>query len=164
MPLGNSGGSLSPGPGQLIGFRFVPGSHPGNRTPYAPPADDGTANRTPSAWMISSLILARGQILFRIVFSVWVAFGERKWVTFAERRREADAILLDLQMPPALDGFGTLEQLRADPRFAIIPIVALTANAMQSDREKTLAAGFTSYLSKPVTLKALRAELARLLP
>ena len=76
---------------------------------------------------------------------------------------EPDAILLDLQMP-SLDGFGALEQLRADPRFAALPIVALTANAMHGDREKALAAGFTSYLSKPVTLKALREELARLLP
>ena len=76
---------------------------------------------------------------------------------------EPDAILLDLQMP-ALDGFGALARLRADPRFAALPIVALTASAMQGDREKALAAGFTSYISKPVTLKALRAEVARLLP
>jgi two-component system, cell cycle response regulator DivK len=73
-----------------------------------------------------------------------------------------DLILLDLQMPD-LDGFGALEQLRADPRFAALPIVALTASAMQGDREKALAAGFTSYLAKPVTLPALRVELARLL-
>ena len=73
-----------------------------------------------------------------------------------------DLILLDLQMP-ALDGFGALERLRADARFAKLPIVALTANAMQGDREKALAAGFTSYLTKPVSLAVLRAELARLL-
>ena len=79
------------------------------------------------------------------------------------QRVEPDLILLDLQMP-ALDGFGALEQLRADPRFADLPIVALTASAMQGDREKALVAGFTSYLSKPVTLTTLRTELARLLP
>jgi two-component system cell cycle response regulator DivK len=73
-----------------------------------------------------------------------------------------DLILLDLQMP-ALDGFGALKQLRADPRFAALPVIALTASAMQGDREKALAAGFTSYISKPVTLTALRTELARLL-
>ena len=73
-----------------------------------------------------------------------------------------DAILLDLQMP-ALDGFGALERLRADPRFVALPIIALTASAMQGDREKALAAGFTSYLSKPVLLRTLREELARLL-
>ena len=75
---------------------------------------------------------------------------------------QPDLILLDLQMP-SLDGFGALEQLRADPRFAALPIIALTASAMQGDREKALAAGFTSYISKPVKLKELRSELARLL-
>jgi CheY-like chemotaxis protein len=74
-----------------------------------------------------------------------------------------DLILLDLQMP-VLDGFGALQQLRADPRFEKLPIVALTASAMQGDREKAIAAGFTGYVSKPVRLAALRAELARLLP
>jgi two-component system, cell cycle response regulator DivK len=79
------------------------------------------------------------------------------------RQIEPDLILLDLQMP-ALDGFGALHQLRADPRFADLPIVALTASAMQGDREKALAAGFTGYITKPVTLMTLRAELSRLLP
>jgi CheY-like chemotaxis protein len=79
------------------------------------------------------------------------------------RQMEPDLILLDLQMP-VLDGFGALKQLRADPRFASLPIVAVTANAMEGDREKALSAGFTGYLSKPVTLAALRAALARLLP
>ena len=74
-----------------------------------------------------------------------------------------DLILLDLHMP-ALDGFSTIRQLRADPRFATLPIVALTASAMHGDREKAMAAGFTSYISKPVALTALRAEVARLLP
>jgi hypothetical protein len=46
-------------------------------------ADNGTANRTPSAWMISlAVFLAHGQI----VFFVWVTFGERKWSILAERR------------------------------------------------------------------------------
>jgi two-component system cell cycle response regulator DivK len=75
---------------------------------------------------------------------------------------EPDLILLDLQMP-TLDGFGALEQIRRDPRFTALPIVALTANAMQGDREKALGAGFTSYLSKPVKLAVLGAEVARLL-
>src|SRR5262249_10641177 len=66
-----------------------------------------------------------------------------------------DLILLDLQMP-ILDGFGALEQIRSDPHFADLPVVALTASAMQGDREKALAAGFTGYISKPVKLSVLR--------
>jgi CheY-like chemotaxis protein len=78
------------------------------------------------------------------------------------REVSPDLILLDLQMP-VLDGFGALRQLRADPRFEKLPIVALTASAMQGDREEAISAGFTGYVSKPVHLAALRAELARLL-
>jgi CheY-like chemotaxis protein len=77
-------------------------------------------------------------------------------------RLSPDLILLDIEMP-ALNGFHVVEQLRRDPRFAATPVVALTASAMQGDREKALEAGFTGYISKPVRLAALRAEVARLL-
>lgn len=73
-----------------------------------------------------------------------------------------DLILLDLQMPK-IDGFGVLTQLRRDSRFRDIPIVALTANAMQGDRERVLAAGFSSYIAKPVDLTTLRSEMERLI-
>lgn len=72
-----------------------------------------------------------------------------------------DLILLDLQMPK-IDGFGVLAHLRRDSRLRAIPIVALTANAMQGDRERALAAGFSSYIPKPVDLAMLRAEMKRL--
>jgi two-component system, cell cycle response regulator DivK len=74
-----------------------------------------------------------------------------------------DLVLLDLQMP-GLTGHEVLAQLRADEQFANLPVVALTASAMAGDREKALAAGFTSYLAKPVTLSTLRTEVSRLLP
>ena len=73
-----------------------------------------------------------------------------------------DLILLDLQMPE-IDGFGVLAHLRRDPRFASIPIVALTASAMQGARERALAAGFSSYIAKPVDLAVLRSEIGRLI-
>jgi CheY-like chemotaxis protein len=81
-----------------------------------------------------------------------------------ERAREArpDLIILDLHMP-ALDGFGVVRELRLDPQFAATPVLALTASAMQGDRERALAAGFTSYISKPISLKTLRSEIERLL-
>jgi two-component system, cell cycle response regulator DivK len=78
------------------------------------------------------------------------------------RQISPDLILLDIEMP-ALNGFRVIEQLREDPRFSATPVVALTASAMQGDREKALQAGFTGYISKPVRLAALRAEVARLL-
>jgi two-component system cell cycle response regulator DivK len=73
-----------------------------------------------------------------------------------------DLIFLDLHMP-ALDGFGGVKELRRDERFRTTPIVALTASAMRGDRRRALAAGFTSYIAKPIGLNALRVEIERLL-
>ncbi|MEO8051994.1 MAG: response regulator [Acidobacteriota bacterium] len=80
----------------------------------------------------------------------------------AAHRIHPDLIILDLHMP-GIDGFGVVKELRLDAQFATIPIVALTASAMQGDRQRALAAGFTGYITKPVSLKALRAEVERLL-
>jgi CheY-like chemotaxis protein len=73
-----------------------------------------------------------------------------------------DLILLDLQMPE-VDGFGVLAQLRQLERYRATSIVALTASAMQGDRERALNAGFSSYLPKPVDPKTLRSEIKRLI-
>jgi CheY-like chemotaxis protein len=64
-------------------------------------------------------------------------------------------IILDIQMP-GLDGYGTLERLRALEQFRNTPILALTAYAMDGDTERGRAAGFTDYVTKPVGLKTLR--------
>lgn len=71
-------------------------------------------------------------------------------------------ILLDLQMP-IRNGYEVLGELRQDANYATLPIIALTASAMQGDREKALAAGFTGYLTKPVSLAHLRNEIQRAL-
>lgn len=73
-----------------------------------------------------------------------------------------DLLILDLHMP-GIDGFGVLIELRRDGRFASTPIMALTASAMQGDRERAVAMGFDSYLSKPIPLSSLRNEVERLL-
>lgn len=78
------------------------------------------------------------------------------------RAETPDLILLDLQMPRR-NGYDVLGELRRDPHHAALPIIALTASAMQGDRDKALAAGFTSYLTKPVALAHLREEVERLL-
>jgi CheY-like chemotaxis protein len=78
------------------------------------------------------------------------------------REVRPDLIILDLHMP-GLDGFGVLAELRRDGEFATTPIMALTASAMQGDRERAIAAGFNSYVSKPIPLPDLRAEVDRLI-
>jgi two-component system, cell cycle response regulator DivK len=73
-----------------------------------------------------------------------------------------DLVLLDLQIP-LRSGYEVLQAIRSDDRFANLPVVALTASAMQGDREKALAAGFTGYITKPIGLRQLRDEVNRLL-
>jgi CheY-like chemotaxis protein len=76
--------------------------------------------------------------------------------------RLPDLVLCDLQMP-VKNGFEVLHELRQDKRFQSTPIVALTASAMMGDKDKAMMEGFTAYLTKPLSLSAIRRELARLL-
>lgn len=78
------------------------------------------------------------------------------------RANPPDLVLLDLQIP-ARDGYDVVREIRKDPRLQTVPVVAVTASAMQGDREKVLAAGFTAYIAKPVSLVQLRQEVSRLL-
>ncbi len=78
------------------------------------------------------------------------------------RELHPDLVILDLHMP-GLDGFGVLAELRRDASFAGTPVMALTASAMQGDRERAMTAGFDSYVSKPIPLMTLRQEVLRLL-
>ncbi len=71
-----------------------------------------------------------------------------------------DLILLDIHMP-SRDGLSVVRELRQDPRFVSIPVIALTATAMNGDRQKGLEAGFTEYLTKPVSIGRLRQTIAR---
>jgi CheY-like chemotaxis protein len=75
---------------------------------------------------------------------------------------QPDLLLLDIGMP-VLDGFAVVAKIRENPRLAQLPVVAVTAYAMQGDREKILNAKFDGYLSKPVNSQALAEELDRLL-
>lgn len=71
-------------------------------------------------------------------------------------------ILLDIQLP-GMDGFTALRALRRDPATAPIPVVALTAFAMKSDRERCLTAGFDGYLAKPISVREFPAQMEKLL-
>jgi two-component system, cell cycle response regulator DivK len=62
-------------------------------------------------------------------------------------------ILMDIQLPD-LDGVAALNRLRAEPRTAAIPVVALTAFAMKDDRQRFVGAGFDGYLAKPIDVRA----------
>lgn len=70
-------------------------------------------------------------------------------------------ILMDLSMPK-MDGWETLYHLQKDRRTADIPVIALTAHAMQGDRERVLHAGFHSYLTKPLSPATFAGDLLKL--
>lgn len=73
-----------------------------------------------------------------------------------------DLILMDIQMP-IMDGLEAIKQIRLDPNFVNMPIIALTALAMTGDRKKCLEAGANEYMTKPVKLNLLAASIQQFL-
>ncbi len=108
-----------------------------------------------------SNVLTVGEYMEDHGYEVLVAHDGQEAVDMAEKN-DPDIILMDIQMP-VMDGLEAIRRLRANPRFATTPIIALTALAMPGDRERCLQAGATEYLSKPVSLKGLVKTISELL-
>ena len=80
-------------------------------------------------------------------------------VELAQRHIPA-VVLMDVQLPD-FDGVEALRKIRADARSAYVPVVAVTAQAMDGDRERFLRAGFDGYISKPVDVTELLTVVRR---
>jgi two-component system, cell cycle response regulator DivK len=80
----------------------------------------------------------------------------------AAARERPDLILMDLSLP-GVDGWEATRRLKAEPETEAIPVIALTAHAMQGDEERARACGCDDYLTKPIDEDQLFAKLARLL-
>ncbi|MDX6721523.1 MAG: hypothetical protein QOJ63_3777, partial [Solirubrobacteraceae bacterium] len=138
-----------------------------HRAPSALPA---ASRRMLEALQTADTVLPGKRVLIadddvRNVFALTSALEARGMIVrFAENGREAiesldadtgvDLVLMDVMMPE-MDGHETTRALRADPRFADLPIIALTAKAMKGDREKSIAAGASDYITKPVDIEQL---------
>ena len=92
-------------------------------------------------------------------FAVDVAENGQVAIDLADRK-QYDLVLMDMQMP-VMDGEAATRALRADPRHARLPIIAMTANAMEADRQRCFAAGMNDHVAKPIEPAALWAALAR---
>lgn len=113
-------------------------------------AEDNPTNRE----LLRELLESHG-------YSVTEACDGQEALAMVEQAPPA-LLLLDIGMP-RLDGFAVVRKLRENPRFASLPIVGVTAYAMQGDRERILNSGFDGYLSKPLNSGSLVQELDRLL-
>jgi CheY-like chemotaxis protein len=100
--------------------------------------------------------------LLRSGFDVIMAVNGQEGIELAASETP-DLILMDMSLP-VLDGWDATRQLKANPATAGIPVIALTAHAMESDREKALAAGCDDFDTKPIELPRLLEKMKALIP
>jgi signal transduction histidine kinase/DNA-binding response OmpR family regulator/HAMP domain-containing protein len=103
-------------------------------------------------------IFALTSLLERHQMDIRSAETGRGAIEILRNNGEVDLVLMDIMMPD-LDGYDTIREIRALPRFRSLPIVALTAKAMKGDREKCIEAGASDYIAKPVDPEQLLALL-----
>ena len=95
--------------------------------------------------------------LVRRGYSVAVAMDGQEALEVVAREMP-DVVLMDMGLP-VLDGWEATRRLKADPVTARIPVIALTAHALSTDREEALAAGCDDYETKPIDLERLVARI-----
>jgi two-component system, sensor histidine kinase and response regulator len=111
-------------------------------------AEDNEINRR-----LATVLLERAGHSVRVAENGREALGWLEQATF-------DLVFMDVQMPE-MDGIEATRLIRANPAWAGIPIIAMTAHAMKGDRERLLASGMNDYVSKPIRADALRAAILR---
>jgi two-component system cell cycle response regulator len=112
------------------------------------------------------LVVDDNQVNLKLVRVLLTSFGyEAHTAENAEQAVELlktlqpDLILMDIQLP-GMDGLALTRQLKADPRFVQVPIVALTAYAMKGDDARALAAGCAGYITKPIDTRIFLTRIA----
>ena len=112
--------------------------------------EDNELNRD----MLSRRLIRRG-------YEVNIAVDGKEGLLMADKH-VPDMILLDLSLPE-MDGWEVLKKLKMDPKMKTVPVIALTAHALVSDRNRALEAGFDEYDIKPVEMPRLLEKIETLL-
>ncbi|MDT6961430.1 response regulator [Cupriavidus sp. SZY C1] len=99
-------------------------------------------------------IFALSKVIEPLGATVEIARSGREALDMLNRMDDVDLVLMDIMMPE-MDGITAMRHIREMPRFARLPIIALTAKAMQSDREACLRAGANDYIAKPIDVDKL---------
>ncbi|HKQ71604.1 MAG TPA: response regulator [Polyangiaceae bacterium] len=106
-----------------------------------------------TVYAVSALLRGKGA-------EVLVAETGREALDLLSKRPLVHAVLMDVMMPE-MDGYEAMRRLRREPRFASLPVIALTAKAMKGERERCIEAGASDYLTKPVESHRLLATLKK---
>ncbi|MER6037606.1 HAMP domain-containing protein [Streptomyces sp. NPDC001835] len=148
-------------PGEVL--TLVRGEEPQQLT--APqPVDERTRGRTVlvvdddarNLFALSGILELHG-------FRVLHAENGRKGIDTLVNNPDVELVLMDVMMPE-MDGYTATAEIRRMPQYADLPVIAVTAKAMQGDREKSLASGASDYVTKPVDTQDLIACVRRWLP
>jgi CheY-like chemotaxis protein len=99
-------------------------------------------------------IFALNSLLERHSMQVISATTGHDAISIVEKTDDLALVLMDIMMPE-MDGYETMRRIRGNPKFRMLPIIALTAKAMKGDREKCLEAGASDYVAKPVNTDQL---------
>ncbi|MCF2527907.1 response regulator [Yinghuangia sp. KLBMP8922] len=152
LPVVHPGiGDPGPDSGELSAFLLQQGFGPGSAAPYGKPADDEVLkgrkvlvvdDDARNAFAVTSILELHGM-------DVVCADNGREALDLLVRTGDIDAVLMDVMMPE-MDGYAATAAIRADAAFTHLPIIAVTAKAMPGDRDKSLAAGATDHVTKPV--------------
>jgi len=169
---GDAGLTSELGRGSRFWFRIRAGFGP---DPVAPPAGDAASPQRTPARLRGRVLVADDDVIHRKVFelilaqhglSCHVCENGRQAVEAVESGEQFDLILMDIAMP-VLDGLGALEQIRrwqAAHGLRVCPVVAITANAFDEDRQRCLAAGMDDFIVKPIVFQSLGQLLMKWLP
>ncbi|MFD9816832.1 HAMP domain-containing protein, partial [Streptomyces sp. NPDC059080] len=107
-------------------------------------------------------VFALTHVLGRAGIRVKYAENGREGLEVLDRTPDVCLVLMDIMMPE-MDGYEMIQALRKAPRYAELPVIALTAKAMPGDRERALETGADDYIPKPVDVDRLLAAICRLL-